>query len=284
MKATCEAYSVMTLQTIWRWLRSLGKRRALKHETDEELRFHLDQGLMLRRVALCHTEDGCWPAVSLGQSNKNSFCRTNFIRSSGKTPMAPLITERCKVVSLSTRTRDGLLSPVFRQSGCVGLTATVRAEAGAPGAEVMNATRKSSSESHCASTRHGLRLLLDKSVKGNAAWTISPARNMRELFAEPRINPPRTKVTVAVNVGLFFKKIESAAGFSQSGNLHAARIIRLQRQHGQTRVRGQRHTGGQFQGTVGLDTDFDGLHDYRLACESPLANPQLSTSITRYIQ
>lgn len=32
-----------TLITFWRWLRSLGKNRALKREIDEELRFHLEQ-------------------------------------------------------------------------------------------------------------------------------------------------------------------------------------------------------------------------------------------------
>jgi putative ABC transport system permease protein len=31
------------LRTIWRWLRSLGQRRAVKQEIDEELRFHIEQ-------------------------------------------------------------------------------------------------------------------------------------------------------------------------------------------------------------------------------------------------
>jgi hypothetical protein len=30
-------------QKIWRWLRSLGQRRAVKQEIDEELRFHIEQ-------------------------------------------------------------------------------------------------------------------------------------------------------------------------------------------------------------------------------------------------
>jgi hypothetical protein len=107
---------------------------------------------------------------------------------------------------------------------------------------------------------------------------------MRELFLELRISPPRQNVAVAIKVWLFFKKIEGAAGFGQSGNLHATRIIRRQRQHRQTRVRGQGHIGGQFQHIVGLDTDFDGLHDYRLGCESPIAKPQHLTSNTHYFR
>jgi len=31
------------LRTLWRWLRSLGQRRAVKREIDEELRFHVEQ-------------------------------------------------------------------------------------------------------------------------------------------------------------------------------------------------------------------------------------------------
>src|SRR5688572_15993811 len=31
------------LRTLWRWLRSLGQRRAVKQEIDEELRFHIEQ-------------------------------------------------------------------------------------------------------------------------------------------------------------------------------------------------------------------------------------------------
>jgi hypothetical protein len=229
---------------------------------------------MIRRPGPCQTEDGCCPPGSLGQNNRRSFCRTAAIRSSGKTPIAPLMTERCRVVSLSTRTWDGLLSPVFRQSEWVGSTATVRIEVEADGAEVIKATRKSSGESHCANIRQGRRLPADKSVNGNAAWTISPGWNTRQLFSESRIHAPRQNVLVAINLRLCFEKIKGAAGLGQAGNLDAAGIIRLQRQHRQTSARGQRNTGGQFQHAVGLDTDFDGLHGYTLGCHLSIAKPQ----------
>ena len=103
------------------------------------------------------------------QSKIRSFSRTAFMRSSGKTPIAPLMTDRWSVVSLSTRIQDGLLRPVCRHFWCPGVTATVRAEGGVLTAEVMNATRKLSGASHCASTRQGRRLALLKSLNGNAA-------------------------------------------------------------------------------------------------------------------
>ena len=199
------------------------------------------------------------------------------MRSSGKTPIAPLITDTCSVVSLSTRIKDGLLRPVFRHSAWLGLTATVRGEAGQPTAEVMNATRKSSGESHRASTRQGRRLALVKSVKGNAAWTISPDWNMQQLFSEARICPPREDVVVAVNLWLSSEEIEGAAGFSQTDDLGTAGFLRLKHEHGQARARRQRNTHRQLQHAI-LFHDFDGLHKCKLDRQSPIAKPQSSTA------
>jgi len=77
--------------------------------------------------------------------------------------------------------------------------------------EVMNATMKSSGASHWANTKQGLRFKLVRSVKGNAAWTISPGRNIRSLFAEAGVLAAGKNIEIAVDFGLFFEKIECAA-------------------------------------------------------------------------
>jgi hypothetical protein len=97
---------------------------------------------------------------------------------------------------------------------------------------------------------------------------------MRELFSEPRIRPTLQNVAVAINLSLFLEKNQGAAGFGKAGNLDPTRIVRIQRQDGQTSARGQRNAGGKFQRAVGLDTDFDGLHDRRLAWRNPIAKQQ----------
>ncbi len=281
---------VKTPRTIWSRIRSLWQRPAVKREIDEELRFHLEQRTAKNLAAhrLSHVAPATAPPAtqrsacqrpggSLRQSNSRSFFRTDFIRSSGKTPIAPLTTDTCSVVSLSTRIEEGLLRPVFRHSEWLGLTATVRVEGSRPTAEVMNATRKSSGESHCASTRHGRRLVLVKSVKGNAAWTISPDRNMPRLFSEARICPPREDVVVAVNLWLFFEESEGAAGFSQTDDLGTAGFLRLKHEHSQARARRQRNTRRQLQHAI-LFHDFDGLHEHTLDRQPPIAKPQSSTA------
>ncbi len=223
-----------------------------------------------------HSGDAPSLCGSLRHNHRWSFHRTACITSAGMTPIAPLITDRCKVVSLSTRTRDGLLRPVVRQSGWIGPTATVRGEAGTPGAEVMNATRKSSAESHRASTRHGRRLAPDRSVNGNAAWTISPGRNMRGLFSKSGIFPPRQNIEVAVNIRLFLEEVERAAGFRQTRNLCSIRLGGVQHQHGQPGLRGQRHPCRQFQQAVGIDSDLNRFHKNKIQCARRIANPQSS--------
>jgi hypothetical protein len=129
---------------------------------------------------------------------------------------------------------------------------------------------------NCASTRQRRRLVLDKSVKGNAAWTISPGRNMRILFSEPGIFPPRQNIVVAVKIWLFAEKIEGAAGFRKVGNLRAPRIIGIQRQHGQSSFRRQRPTCRQLQHTVGLDANLNRFHDHKIDCQRRIAKAQSS--------
>src|SRR6266516_1820770 len=105
------------------------------------------------------------------------------MRSSGRTPIAPLITDRCRVVSLSARIRDGRFRPVSPQAGCVAVTATVWADAEAAAEAVINATIKSSGESQRASTRQGRRFDAVRSLNGNEAWMISPGWNIRGLLS-----------------------------------------------------------------------------------------------------
>lgn len=258
----------------WLWRRSHGQEQAEAKEFDTGNCFKIGRGHVPRHQNSWQYYYSFRLDGSIGQSRSRSFCRTDLIRSSGKTPIAPLMTETCRVVSLSTRTKDGLLRPVFAQSEWVALTATAHREPETVGAEVMKATKKSSGELDWASMRHGRRLLLDKSVKGNAACTISPDRNMGKLFSELRIYPSWQNVEVTINIRFFFKEIEGATGLRKTGNLRGARIIRFQRQHCKSNMSRQRHTNRQFQHAVGLDTDFNCLHWDSLRCRTPIAKAQ----------
>jgi len=276
------------------WLRKLETRfralfakRQLDAEMDDEMRSHIGMQTQeniangmppeeARCMALWKHNPSAgahWPGGSAGQSNSLSFSRTDRVTSSGKTPIAPLITDSCSVVSLSTRIKEGRLRPVFRHSGWVGSTATVRAEDGAPVAEVINATRKSSGKSHCANTRQGRRFALVRSVNGNAAWTISPGWNMRRLLLEPGIFAAPQNVAIGVDLRLLFEKIEGPARLAEAGNFGARRFIRIEHEHSQPGVRRQRNAGRQFQDTV-LFHHFDGLHARTLDHRRPIAKAQ----------
>lgn len=187
------------------------------------------------------------------------------MRSAGKTPIAPLITDRCNVVSLSARISEGRLRPVPCPFGWVGSTATACADRGGAGDEVMKATMKSLGESHRASTRQGRRFEAVKSEKGNAAWTISPGWNMPKLFLEPRVFSSRKNIGVAVNIRFFLQKIERATFLSQTENEQAVQVSRfalgrLEDQHGETGVSGESDGGRKPQHAALLYFDRDCLH------------------------
>jgi hypothetical protein len=98
-----------------------------------------------------------------------------------------------------------------------------------------------------------------------------------KLFSEPGVFPPRQNGAVTVEIWLFAEKIKRAAGFRKTGDLRAARIVGIQRQHRQSSFRGQRHACRQLQDAVGFDANFNRLHDYKIDCQRRIAKAQSST-------
>jgi hypothetical protein len=187
------------------------------------------------------------------------------MRSPGRSPITPLITDTCSVVSLSARTSDGRLRPVRRHSGWVPSTEMECVEDEEPDEVVMKARMKSSGESHRASPKQGRRFALVRSVNGNAAWTISPGWNMPRLLPEPWIFPTGQNIGVAVNLRLLFQNIEGAALFSQGGNHRAAhflrlRFSRLQNQDREPSLRWKMDTRWEFQHPIVFDFDLQRFH------------------------
>jgi hypothetical protein len=224
-------------------------------------------GQNIRRGARMPRKSGLHPRGS-GQSNCWSFCRTSFMRSSGRIPMPPLITDRFRVVSLSTRITEGLFKPVPRQSPWLGATAMARTECEDAGEEVRNATIKSSGKSHCAKIRQGRRFELVKSVNGNAAWTISPGWNIPGSAPEPRVFPPGKNISVAVNFRLIPEEIECPALLGEGGDSRACQasllaLPWLKNKDGQMSVRRERNIRRNFQHSV-LDLYFQCSHEFSL--------------------
>lgn len=122
-------------------------------------------------------------------------------------------------------------------------------------------------------TQENIAKALDRSVNGNAAWTISTGWNMGRLFSEPGICAARQNVAIAVDLRLLFEEIEGAARLREAGDLGARRLIRLEHQHGQPGVRRQRDAGRQFQDAVLLH-HFDCLHAATLDHRRPIAKVQ----------
>jgi hypothetical protein len=56
---------------IWRWLRSLGQRRAVKQEIDEELRFHIEQRKLFGKLL----QFGFRHRISFGFETTAVLCR-----------------------------------------------------------------------------------------------------------------------------------------------------------------------------------------------------------------
>jgi hypothetical protein len=218
------------------------------------------------------------------QSHRQKEARTFCWRSSGIAPMAPLITEMCRVAILSIRTHDGRFSPVRFQSGCSGPMAIAKSEADYA-TEVMKATAKSSESSQHPRIRQGRRFVVLRSVNGNAAWTISPGWNI-PLWPEARILPVGENVPVIVDFGLKLQKVESPTAFGQGSNrstgpLLGKMVAGLQDQHRQTRARRQRGSGRQLQRAALLDFDFDRSHGVSLPAEGQLPGAGVRTDRKR---
>ena len=147
-------------------------------------------------------------------------------------------------------------------------------------AVVMKARMKSSGESHRASTRQGRLFALVRSVNGNAAWTISPGWNMPRLLPEPWIVPTGQNISVAVNLRLFFQKIEGATVFSQGGNHRAAHLLRsrfsrVQNQDRESSLRWKMGTRWEFQHPIFFDLDLQRFHGRNVNRKTLFAKNQL---------
>ena len=203
------------------------------------------------------------------------------MRSSGRIPITPLITDRCSVVSLSARISEGRFRPVLRHSGWLGSTATECADGAEADDVVMKAMTKSSGESLRANTRHGRRFEVVKSVNGKAAWTISPGWNMPRLLSKPRVFSSGQNIAVAVNLRLLLQKIEGATLFSQGGDKLAAHFVRVgfgrpQYEDGEPGMQWEMDIGWQFQGPIFFHFYFQRFHQRKGNWETLFAKNQLS--------
>lgn len=182
------------------------------------------------------------------------------MRSSGKTPIAPLITLEWSVVNLSTRSADGHFKPVRRHSGWLGSSATAQRQAGFADTDVMNATRKSPGESQAATIRHGRRFDAVSAENGNAAMTISPGRNIARSTAETWIGSTRNNVGVVIEIGFFRQKSKAAARHRQLSQLVARRLVTGERHDRQSCRPRPRPAPRNAHRTVFFDCDRDQLH------------------------
>ncbi len=182
------------------------------------------------------------------------------MRSSGNTPIAPLKTLLWSAVSLSARTTEGALSPVFLQPGCPRVPGTTCRQAGFGGTDVTNATIKSTGVSHLARITHGRRFVEVSAVNGNAAITISPGLNIRQAASEIRIAPTGKHVGVRIEVRLCHQKIEATTVFRNQSRLVLGRLVRLQGNHRQTRLGWKQPSTRRTPRAVFFDRDRDEFH------------------------
>lgn len=201
--------------------------------------------------------------------------------------MPPLITDKCRVASLSTRMSEGRFRPVLCHCGWDGSRATAFTDWREAPDEVMKATMQSSRDSQRASTRQGRRFAVVKLVKGNAAWTISPGWNMPNLLSEPRVLPSRKNVAVAIDFWLFLKEVEAAALLRQCGNRHTAPLLGVlvrgaKYKHRQSGIWRKRNTGWDLQHPIVRDFDFHSGHAGKLTKKSRLPRGNSRVAFSRF--
>jgi len=196
-----------------------------------------------------------------------SCSRTAAISSPERTPTRPLITLLCSVQSRSGRITECAMRRDCAHPGSDGVMGTPKLgnRAGAP--LVTNATMKSPGDSAAASTTQGRRLARDKSVKGNAARTISPGSGMA---GEIGIVVAGLDVRVGIEVRLFLQEIQRAALRGQAGDVCCRQIVfpvggAFQDQHGEMSIGGQGNGGRKLKPPSVFDFDWDCSHEGKIA-------------------